>query len=149
MSDDSREGNDLATEAQRPAQRPREPREAFQHEIAAVELMLRQCAGAIDDHDFEAVQYLAEHAAAHWLASRVECRCVLQGIKEASPYALAMRTALDNNYMALLELFRRATETIAVPGMKQRVDRARAALVAANAKPLLVVHASPATATEQ
>jgi hypothetical protein len=132
VSVDSKESDKPTKEAQRPT----EPRAAFRYDIAAVERMHQQCGSAIDDHDFEAVQYLAEHAATHWLAGRNECRRVLQGIKETSPYALAMRTVLDKNYMALLALFTRATETIAVPGMRQRIERARAELVAANTRSL-------------
>lgn len=117
--------------------RKTEPRAAFRHEITIVELRRSQCASAIDDHDFEAVQHIAEDVAMHWLAGRYACGRLIEGLKDTSPYALAARAVLEKNYMALLELFALAAKTIAVPGMRQRLERARATLIAANEGPLL------------
>jgi len=102
------------------AQHQAEPRTAFRQEIATVELLRSQCASAINDHDFEAVQHIAKDAAEHWLAAR------------------AARTVLESNYIALLGLFAHAAKTIAVPGMRQKLEQARATIMAANEQALLV-----------
>lgn len=120
------------------AQHQAEPRTAFRQEIATVELLRSQCASAINDHDFEAVQHIAKDAAEHWLAARAACRRLIEGTKELSPYALAARTVLESNYIALLGLFAHAAKTIAVPGMRQKLEQARATIMAANEQALLV-----------
>jgi hypothetical protein len=125
-----------------------DPKAAFRRQMGEVAIQHDQCALAIDAHDFEAVQNIADNAVKHWLGGRAEFLRVIEGIKETSPYALAMRAELEKKRVTLLELLTRATETIAVPSMKQRVDRARAALGAANPKPHAVVRASPPNKSE-
>lgn len=73
----------------------------------------------------------------HWLAGRAACRRLIEGMKEMSPYALAARTVLETNYIALLELFAHAAKTIAVPGMRRKLEQARATMMAANEQALL------------
>ena len=114
-----------------------DPRAMFRHEIETVESLRGHCARAIDDHDFEAVQHIADDAATHWLDGRSACRRLLEGMKETSPLALAARTVLETNYMALLDLFAHAAKTIDVPSMRQRLERARAAIMTANEQALV------------
>ena len=110
--------------------------DAFAHAVTGVGTRCRQLAQAIDDHDFERVMDLGARATDLWLQARAACRRLLDEIKPASPYAAAAREHLERNYMALLAMFVRANEVIAVPRMTNHLGALRDKLMKKMAEPL-------------
>jgi hypothetical protein len=125
-----------------------EPNEAFRQAMIGVETRCRDLATAIENHDFEAVEYIAREAMNMWLTGRVACRRFIERAKESSPYADAARSLLEENYMTLLELFACAAKTIEVPRMQRVLHELRGTLMAAMARPLLDATAARAVADQ-
>jgi hypothetical protein len=71
-----------------------------------------------------------------WLAGRAACRRLIERSAASSPFADAARRLLEDNYMALLELFERATRTIDAPRMRRVLGELRGTLMIAMAHPL-------------
>jgi len=113
-----------------------EPNVAFRQTMTAVQTRYGQLETLIENHDFESVEYTARNAANIFLAGRAACRRLIERGKESSPYIDAARRLLEENYMALLELFARATKTIAVPRTRKVLQELRATLMSAMARPL-------------
>ncbi len=113
------------------------PSVAFNQAMVAVAQRRKDLAEAIRNHDFEAVEYTARSATNLWLAGRVACRRLLQRSLVASLYHDSTRKLLEENYMALLDLFAEATATIEVPGMIKVLRELRGTLTDAMARPLV------------
>ena len=119
------------------------PNIAFTRATTGVQTRCRQMAMAIQDHDFERMADLAPAATNLWLTARAACRRLTAHTKEPSPYTDAARRHLEQGYIDLLDLFARATTTIAVPRMRRVLAELRETLVAAMAQPLLTPEISP------
>lgn len=109
---------------------------AFGQAMIGVKTRCGELATSIGAHDFEGIEYTARDAADMWLMGRAACRRLLERSATASPYAEAARRLLEENYIALLELFDRATRTIDVPRTRRALAELRSILTTAMAHPL-------------
>lgn len=123
-----------------------QPNVAFQHAMDGAKSRISQLSVAINNHDFEEVEYLAREAANMWLTGRAACRRLLERAKPSSPYGMSARELLQSSYTSLLEMYGRAEKTIEVPRMRRVLDELRGTLEAANATPLGTTTEASATA---
>jgi hypothetical protein len=104
--------------------------------MSGVEDRCRQLRAAVERHDFEEVEYLAQSATNVWLAGRSACRRLIEQAEELSPYVNTARRLLETNFNSILEQFAHATATIAVPSMHEAIAQLRTTLVVAHGQSL-------------
>lgn len=127
-SDDTR--RDLGTAVRE--ERNLGPHEAFnramvQHQLAAVAL-----AAAIRRCDVKAVEVAAGAAFTFWLAARAVLRRLESAERAELPSRKAMRYALHTNRRALLDVFTRAEQQLASPGLDFGLGQLRSSLALAD-----------------
>lgn len=112
------------------------PTDAFRKCMIGVKLQCHELAAAIERHDFEAVESIADSAVNMWLAGRAALRLLLERATQSSPYTEAARELLKEHYTKLLLLFTHAIATIAVPRMANALRHLRTRLTSAMSQPL-------------
>jgi hypothetical protein len=91
---------------------------------------------AIQSHDFEAVEGIADKAVNLWLTARAACRRLIAQSRTPTPLTHTAVEAIEDTYRRLIDQFGHATRIIAVPGMAKALTELRGTMDAARAQPL-------------